>query len=220
MANTQIFMDVIGILAAVAVFSIIAIVIRIHYQHQTEPSKKHPQGQILAEFRQLVGPPNYIMRPVKPNGWEIEPPPGEEEKLRYFFTPGSIVHVKYPAWMPFDFMRVEVRRISWHQNHAMAIDPILSACPHCDGELVISKNALPADLQNALRDTDVLSMTEEILREDRKREELMFKAMANQTPRQHIYIFFIVCIILSIVGIVAAFLAYSAAKHAAKIVGG
>jgi hypothetical protein len=157
--TAQIFMDIIGVSCAIAIFSLIAIFIRIHYQRMVEPTKKHPQGQILAEFRQLVGPPLYMIRPVKANGMEIVPPPGEEEKLRYFFTMGAVVHVKYPAWMPFDFMRVEVRRISWHQNHAMAIDPVLSVCPECSTELVISKNALPADLQSVLRDTDVLSMT-------------------------------------------------------------
>jgi hypothetical protein len=207
----------IGILGAIAVFAVLAVVSRWWYQREIDPSKKFPNGRILVEFWSPIGPRRTLLCGIKANGYEIEPPESiqpkdKKSKQRYLFSPTAKTIVKYPIWMPFSFMQVDAPIVSICRDHSTAIDPELSYCPFCHEEIVIAEKALSAALQEQMRDTDTLEMGSELLDKAREQEKMLLAAVKNIPHKLVVYILLATASVFTLVGMIFAILAFKAAN--------
>jgi hypothetical protein len=191
-----------------AFFSISAWILRLKNQKDIAPSAKHPQGQMVMEIWTVAGPRVRFLRPILPGGYEVLPPKGSEEDLRYFYTKSAVGSSKYPSWMPFDALRVDAPTASWYENCSVAIDPVMDECPHCHQEVVVAKDAIPADLQKRLQDTDALAAGDDLMREDKDRQKLLTDTLQSMKQFKYMPIMMIASIIAGIGSCVLSYLIY------------
>jgi hypothetical protein len=180
------------------------------YEKDIAPSAKHPQGQMVVEIWTVAGPRARFLRPIMPGGFEVEPPKGSEEDLRYFYTKSAVGSTKYPSWVPFDFLRASAPVASWYENHSVAIDPVMDECPHCHQEVVVAKDAIPADMQKRLQDTDALAAGDDLMREDKDRQKLLTDTLQSMKSFKYMPILMVFSIISGLGACILAFMTYKA----------
>lgn len=137
----------INILFVITFFSCLFWVLRYKYHRDIQPSKKFPQGRMIAEFWQETGQRPKKLVPIKANGMEIEAPTEHSKGSRYFFTKSAIGRTKYPTQplFPFSWLQVDVDICSWVENCPIPINPkvitksvrgiMLAVCPKCQHEI-------------------------------------------------------------------------------------
>ena len=159
---------------------------RFYSQWLVNPRAKYPYGRLIMEIWTTSKNRTRCLVERLAGGEEIKPPHGQHVNLRRFYTPTSIGRVMYPASMPWDFMRVDAPIVAWEENCANAIDPT--------GETVIKKIQITEDMkvgdevtvetkfvqatkgttakmQRALQQTDILSASEQVVRDENEKEK-------------------------------------------------
>lgn len=199
--------DIHGLIYALDISIIIAIIsglfwiLRIKYAHDVAPSKKHPQGMLLAEWWKEDGRRPKDLCEIATNGWEIKAPSGHRCP-RYFFLKSAKGTAKYPPnpLLPFSFLQVDVPTVSWRENDPEAIDPTEDR----------SKITVTAEMHDLIRDTDSLAAGQAINEEMAKTQEELSKALTNKINPNLVYILISVAILGSIVAAMFAYQAYKA----------
>lgn len=179
-STAQTFMWVISALTAVSFFLGAAWVVRMSNQRAIGVTKKHPEGMMIMEIWATDGQRRQYLVDKVPGGSEVRPPKGLETSLRYFYSKSAVGRVKYPSWMPFDFLRVDAPIASWWENHSVAMDPEgdkVTAVIKAEKDIakgteypvtinmVKVSQAISADMQRLLQAKDAISSTEEMLRD-------------------------------------------------------
>lgn len=115
----------INILTVIAFFSCTFWILRIKYQRDIAPSKKHPQGQLVAEMWQETGTRPKKLVPIKANGMEVSVKTEHTTPSRYFFNKDAVGTCLYPTQplFPFKFLQVEAKLVSWVENCPVPINP-------------------------------------------------------------------------------------------------
>jgi hypothetical protein len=126
-------------------------VLRWRYMRDILPSKKYPQGRMLAEFWQETGQRPKVLVPIKANGKEIVAPTSHKKGSRYFLTRTAIGKTRYPSQplLPFSFLQVEADICSWMEDCPIPINPrtqteselvtTTAICPRCSHEYTIEE---------------------------------------------------------------------------------
>jgi hypothetical protein len=188
------------IFIAIAFFSVLALVIQRKFRDDLKPSKKHPQGQLIAEFWEEHGGRQHFLVEIQANGHEIKSP-FKNENPRYFFTQSSVHTTRYPQWMPFSQLQTDAKIVSWVRNNPEPIDPKRYA----EGKHIPEMTAQGFGL---VSDTDDLVGAEAVNEEMRKREEELMKANANRLDKRVIYILLGLACAGAVVAAVFAFRVY------------
>ncbi|MDG6912633.1 MAG: hypothetical protein JRN35_06070 [Nitrososphaerota archaeon] len=189
-----------------------------HYEHVTDPSKKHPNGQIVMEVWKTTGPRERQLVDLKPNGMEIVPPfteKGRKQKLQYFFSRSAKGWTRWPDWMPFQWLKARVPIVSWWENQSVAIDPVMDECPHCHKAVVVAKDAIPADMQEQLQETQAMVTATGVLDKAEQATDALMK-MGKLNPR------LVVGLLIAIAAVtaLAAVFGYQAMAASQKLAGG
>lgn len=179
---------------------------------QVGKTREHPNGQMLVEIRSKDARWESTLCKIKPSGLEVEPPPGLQTSVKLLFNPTAVGTVRYPDWMPFDFLRVDCRKATWWINHSVAIDPLLDECPHCHQEIVVAKDAIPADLQYQLQDRDTLAMGDELLMDAEAEKKELGSAIRNTPNKWWVYILTGMGTLLGLLATIFAYMAWKAVK--------
>lgn len=212
-SNTfNILIYVLTAVSFIAMFSIVGWFFHWASLRQVGKTEDHPNGQMLVEIRSKDARWESTLCKIKPNGLEVEPPPGLDTSVKMLFNPTAVGTVRYPDWMPFDFLRVDCRKATWWINHSVAIDPLLDECPHCHKEIVVAKDAIPADLQYQLQDRDTLAMGDELLQDAEEDKKEMQAAIRNTPHKWWVYILTGAGALLALLAMIFAYLAWKAAK--------
>ena len=176
------FIVIFNIAIAVSVILAGLFAIRWKYQRDVLPSRKHPQGRMVAEFWTELGPRYRDLCEIQTNGWEIKAPSGHDCP-RYFFDKPSMGMTKYPLQpvIPFRFVQIDVPIVSWYENDPEPINP---KRVDADGNPV---SLMTSEMHDLVRDTDSLGAGQTILREDDERQSALVKALANMPNKRYIY---------------------------------
>ena len=208
-SSIQTLMWVINGLVFISFFTILAWVIRLRNQHIVAPSKKHPDGRMIMEIWTTAGDRYRYLVAKKPGGYEVDPPKGLRENLRYFYTKSAVGRTKFPQWMPFDFLRVDAQIASWWEHHAVAIDPEIDECPHCGEEVIIATQAIPADLQRMLQARDVIGAGDELLRDSQEHAEALTNLISSLRLMKYLPYVAIIAAVAAIAAAVFGFQVYT-----------
>jgi len=202
----------ISILAGLLFFSGMAWVVKFQNQRAIAPSRKHPDGKMVMEVWTTGGDRHTHLVERKPGGYEIVPPSGLNRELRYFYSKTSVGRVKYPSWVPFDFLRVDAKIASWWENHSAAIDPEIDHCPHpdCGKEIVTATQAIPADMQKMLQARDVIGPGDELLRDENNNQETMSRLILSLRTMKYLPLISAVAAIAAITAAVFAMQGFQA----------
>jgi len=193
----------IAVVVAVAFGGLFAI--RWKYQRDVLPSKKYPQGRMVAEFWTELGPRYRKLCEIRTNGWEIEVPAGHVAP-RYFFDKASMGMTKYPLQplIPFRFVQIDVPIVSWYENDPNPINP-----KRVDED----GNPIPimsSEMHDLVRDADALAAGHAINEEMARTQEGMAKALAGKLDKRYVYILLLVAACGSLGAAVFAFQTFRA----------
>jgi hypothetical protein len=137
----------INIMIVITFFSTLFWILRIKYQKDLAPSKKFPQGRMIAEIWQGTGSRPRKLVPLKANGFEVQVATEHDNPSRYFFSKEAVGSCKYPAQplFPFSFLQADAKLVSWVENCPIPINPKVVAsynkietsfvCPNCQHKI-------------------------------------------------------------------------------------
>ena len=188
-------------LIAAIVVTVTLMVLRWYYARELQPSKKHPNGMMVAEFWTEAGPRIHELCEIQPNGWEIRRAAGKKNP-RYFFhkeDKGSILWPLNPL-LPFDFVRTRTDVVSFYENEPEAINPKRKG------------SILTAERLDAVRDDDALEFANSV---DEKMAENTQKTLdaVNKIPDKNaVYILLVISVVVSAIGAILIYMDYNALK--------
>jgi len=199
------FLVMFNITAVLFVISGGLVAIRYKYQRDVMPSKKYPQGRMVAEFWTELGPRYRKLCEIQTNGWEIKSPSGHTE-TRYFFDKPSMGMTKYPLqpMIPIPFVQIDVPIVSWYENDPNPINP---KRVDEDGN---PTPLLTSEMHDQVRDSGSLAAGQEILREDNERQAALAKALTNMLDKRLVYILLVLAACGGLGAAVFAFQAFQA----------
>lgn len=191
MENWYIYL--IDIVIAAGVFAIWVWFMRQKYANMIAPSKKHPYGQIVAEFWPESGRREYQLLPVEANGLEVRAP-ANHRCPRYFFNKQATFTTKYPMDMFFRSLGISVDApiVSWPLN-----------CPEPISPYSVNNPVATATLIGSLKDDDFLAAMSAASEEIGELEKELAKSLTTKISKSTYYILGGAAILLA--GAAAAF---------------
>jgi hypothetical protein len=168
--------------------------LRWYYARQIAPSKKCPQGKIVAEFWTETGDRYRELCEKRTNGWEIKAPRGHKNP-RYFFYKKAMGRTKYPLQplLPFSFVQVDAAIVSWYENDPEPIDPKRKEV------------FLTAERLDAIRDDDSLATANAIDEEMAKAQQQAITALNNMMDKRIVYALLVVSLVAAALGAIFAY---------------
>jgi hypothetical protein len=148
------------------------------YANMISPSKKHPYGQVVAEFWPESGRREYQLLPIEANGLEVRAPTAHKCP-RYFFNKQATFTTKYPMDMFFRSLGISVDApiISWPLNNPEPISPYNYGSPVASSTLL-----------GALQDDDFLTFMMAASKEIDELQKELAKALTAAVPKAVFYI--------------------------------
>jgi hypothetical protein len=176
---------------AIGTFTTLIFLARRNFANKIAHSKKHPYGQLVAEFWPETGRREYVLLPVEANGMEVRAPVGHKCP-RYFFNKQATNTTKYPMDSFFRTLGISVDApiVSWPLNCPEPISPYNMKDPIVNSEML-------GNLQN----DEFLGMGMVATRELAASEEELRKANRDRIPKGH---FYMICGVAAFFGLVAA----------------